>query len=173
MFNTIDANWVSAIISGLALLATVYTLWDTRKDADKIQQQVNSLSKLAKLYELSRRDNIMPSIEVGNIWVGNDWNNVVSLRNSGSTAYEFQVIEINFKGIKVISIPTRKETFKSNDGKDLKIDLNPIEEEKISRGEYEHLLLKISFNNSDGNQFVQTLEKNKHGNIPHLPILIV
>ncbi len=164
----ISADWVSAIISGMALLGTVYTLYSTRKDSDEIQKQVDSLAKMANLYQKNRRDEINPSFVIDD-FKQKAYDNSIAFRNIGQTAYDFTVLSAKFVGLYEFKTFEPPENVLLNELRRLHFPYDIEIMNKVNAGDFEFEAL-IQFKNKDNECFEQKIHRKRNGfNTPYPP----
>ncbi|MDB5031164.1 MAG: hypothetical protein JWP71_1885 [Mucilaginibacter sp.] len=163
------AEDTSAIISGLALLGTIYTLFSTRKDADKIQKQVDSLASMAKIYQTSRHDEIMPNFVIDD-YVFTYTRNYIQFRNdskSKAAAYEFIVLKAEFINIHKFETFEPPKNIEWNTDSKLHFTMNDVLLEKLQGGYV--FFAEVQFYNKDKERFTQKIEKNIHNHKTSYP----
>jgi hypothetical protein len=160
----ISADWFSAIVSGIALLATIYTIYDTRVNAVDLQKQVDSLADLAKTYQRSRRDDIMPNLVIdGFKKIGDDL--IIDFRNDKKPAYNITLKKCTINNHHVIQRDDYFDIIDFNVSKKIVISNNELVAKMDAFAI--KVALMFEFKNKDYDLFVQIIESHQDGSGVH------
>ncbi|MGF7075323.1 hypothetical protein [Mucilaginibacter sp. 3215] len=170
---TATTDWISAVTSTLAIFLTIYALYSTRKDGLKVQEQIDSLRKLADINEKIRRDDVLPRIIIESVGYnqGHYHTSEILLRNDGEMAQNFKILSADFIDFFKIPITQPETTFSKNTHIKIQFSLNGLPNHEVE--DKLPIIIVVQFKSLDGEYFRQILEVNKNSRfISNPPILI-
>ena len=135
--------------------------------------QVDSLVKLTKIYERSRRDEINPFFIVEAIYLSytDGRPGAITVRNNGQLANELKVIQLEIDNVKIKLSSHFVNNLSPNSTTGLRFDLNQLKPR--TDGKSHPYKLEIEFKNIDKEVCRQIIERSAGGaSISHLPFVI-